>query len=654
MPGKRKHTQGSYPVAQDKIQRTSKALSMVSQNEVSIRKAALETGLSVSYLKRRISGECEVGSRNGPAPVFNREEEERMARWLVEMAKRGVGLQPREFLDFVQKVINQDKRKTCFQDGRPGRDWYRKFMTRNAHIVGIVKEKPLEFSRSKLTTNEMDRWFSNYREFLISKDLLDKPERIWNADECGFSMGSKAGKVIGPVGSQSAAPPHVTGSNSKERLTGMFCCNADGTFMPPFLVYPSPAPKGCNPLNGSIKDTVIEYTKKGWMDLATFMKFLDHFDKHCGAERPVALIIDSVSSHIDIDIFQAAVSKGIEIYRLVPNATHLLQPLDRGVFGPLKTKWYQVTRNHYRENPGSKIGKANFAEKLKEAYQGFYRPSTVVNSFKATGVYPVDRSQISDNDLKPGLTYTTPSSDLDLLAEVAVAQPEVAVPAVELQTVGTEQNVSPLLEAMTSFLQSATGSSTEIVPVVQAMVNFFSTGSMEVLPSTSNSESRQVEEALPSLVRPTPRPSTRKAPTETTDSVSPVLEELLVYPTQKTNKIKPRRLLDSLPDNVTSKESIRQMALRDLKKTKEFAEREKKARARYTNTKNKKTKKTTTKQITEMEAMCMACEITWLEDQENCRTWVECDGCSKWIHVDCIPVGFEFSLEDDFICHYCL
>ena len=109
--------------------------------------------------------------------------------WLVEMAKRGVGLQPREFLDFVQKIINQDKRKNCFQDGRPGRDWYRKFMARNSHIVAIVKEKPLEFSRSKLTRDEMDRWFSTYQEFLISKDILDKPERIWNADECGFSMG---------------------------------------------------------------------------------------------------------------------------------------------------------------------------------------------------------------------------------------------------------------------------------------------------------------------------------------------------------------------------------------------------------------------------------------------------------------------------------
>ena len=264
--------------------------------------------------------------------------------------------------------------------------------------------------------------------------------------------------------------------------------------------------------------------------------------------------------------------------------------------------------------------------------------------------------------MKPGLTYncTTPTTDLDLLAEVAVVQPEAVVPSVDQHTVRTEKNVSPLLEAMTLFLQTAPGSSTEIAPVVQAMVKFFSTERMEQedqsVPSTSSTESQQINEALPPLVTPTQRPSKGIAPTETTASLSPVLEELLVYPAQKNQRIKPRRLLDSLPDNVTSNESIRQMALRDLKKTKEFAEREKGARTRYlSKNTNKKTKKTTMrKQIKKMEAMCMACEITWLEDQENSRTWVECDVCCKWIHVDCIPVGFEFSPEDDFICHYCL
>lgn len=72
------------------------------------------------------------------------------------------------------------------------------------------------------------------------------------------------------------------------------------------------------------------------MDGPTFAKFLEHFDSHIVTERTVVLLIDSVSSHIGSKIFQEARAKSIELYRIVPNATHLMQPLDKGVFGPLR------------------------------------------------------------------------------------------------------------------------------------------------------------------------------------------------------------------------------------------------------------------------------------------------------------------------------
>ena len=151
-------------------------------------------------------------------------------------------------------------------------------------------------------------------------------------------MGSKAGKVIGPVRRKgSFQVPHVTGSSNKECLTTMLSASATGIIMPPFLVYPRPKPTRCNPLDGALQGTVIEYTTKGWMDSLTFVKFINHFDQHAGPQRPVLLLID-VSSHVDMEAFPTAASKGIELYRLIPNTTYLLQPLDKGVFGALKNQ----------------------------------------------------------------------------------------------------------------------------------------------------------------------------------------------------------------------------------------------------------------------------------------------------------------------------
>lgn len=393
-----------FPMSPNRGKRVRRALYEVKTKKVSIRAAAKNFDLSYGFLQRRLTGMVDIDKRKGPPPVFNQKEEEAMAKWLSEMAERGMGLKPGEFLNFVANILNKEKRQTPFKNQRPGYDWYYGFMARNASIVKPRTETPLEICRAKLTKDKVDAWYSKFREFLIAKDLIDKPSRIWNADEAGFSMGSISGNVIGPT--RSGQVPHISGGPSKQRYTVMYCGSADGTIMPPFFVYPEPKPRRYNPLSGGIEGSLIAYTKKGWMDFNSFRQFINHFDKHVGTERPVLLLFDSVSSHVDMSSFEDAKAKGIELYRLLPNATHIMQPLDVDVFGPMKTRWHQVVRKHTRDHPGSPIGKQNFAEKLKETFLLFYKPLTVINSFKTSGIYPVNANAVSKDQLKTGITFS--------------------------------------------------------------------------------------------------------------------------------------------------------------------------------------------------------------------------------------------------------
>ncbi|KAK3099982.1 hypothetical protein FSP39_012930 [Pinctada imbricata] len=344
-----------YPKSPNRTERTRKALVMV-ENKISINRAATKCNLPYGYLYRRVTGEVELESRNGPPPVFNKREEEQMANWLSEMARRGMGLTPKDFILFIQKVLIKDQRPNPFKDNTPGYDWYYAFMARNRRIVDLRKETPLDYSRSKLTRAEIDQWYIEFRDFLTTKGLIDKPGQIFNADETGFTMGSKAGKVIGPA-ERSASVPHV--SVTKDRLTAMFCGNADGAMIPPLLIYPGSRPLSTNPLMGALTGTALEYSKSGWMNAEIFKKFILHLSTHAIDQRPIVLLIDSVSSHIDMDVFLLAIEHSIELYRIIPNATHLVQPLDKGVFGSLKQAWHQVTRSHYRQTPGVKIDKTN-------------------------------------------------------------------------------------------------------------------------------------------------------------------------------------------------------------------------------------------------------------------------------------------------------
>lgn len=166
-------------------------------------------------------------------------------------------------------------------NGRSSYSWYHKFVERNANIVQIHCETLLESCRAKLNRKTMDEWYSKFRDFLIGNRLLHKPQCIYNAAETGFSMSSKEGKVIGPKRSKQNTPvPHVSCSPSMHRLSVVFCGCADGSMIPPFLVYPEPKLHAYNVLTAGLVGSDVASTKKAWMDAVTYEAFLEHFHKH--------------------------------------------------------------------------------------------------------------------------------------------------------------------------------------------------------------------------------------------------------------------------------------------------------------------------------------------------------------------------------------
>ncbi|WAQ98492.1 JERKL-like protein [Mya arenaria] len=601
-----------------KSERVRKALFDVCKNTMSLRKASREYDLSYSFLQRRCSGEVDIDSINGPSSVFTQAEEEAFAVWLSEMALRGMGLRPCEFLDFIQSIVVKEQRKTPFKDDRPGFGWYTSFMSRNKHLVSLKPETQLELCRSKVTKDRTDKWYACFKGFLIRKNLIDKPSRIWNADETGFSMGSNKSKVIGPA--RVSRVPHITAG--KERLTVMYCGSASGQMMPPFFVFPEPKPRGYNPLTGSTEGSEIAYTKKGWMNTLSFSKFIDHFDKHAGTERLVTLLIDSVSSHIDISLFTEAKMKGIELYRIVPNVTHLMQPLDKGVFGPLKSKWHLTVRKHSRENPGRSITRENFAEKLTEAFLLFYKPLTVINAFKSSGIYPVDSNAISSEALKPALTFASESTRLAEQHKSGECIPanettaseqykaEGALEALE-RALATPvrrkykdrvvegydvQESSPCFEVYKKLYSKAHPRTTDVseqtensalkgLDLLASTVLSLGIGHHNI--ETNREETTQaVGIDLEMVVSGTSNSDSYLSPdldvSKSSTDISPAVSEALVYPKLHAgNKTKRRRILEDLPDNLTSEDTIRKMSLRELEKIKTFAEREKKSKSCY-------------------------------------------------------------------------
>ena len=81
---------------------------------------------------------------------------------------------------------------------------------------------------------------------------------------------------------------------------------------------------------------------------------------------------------IDLQMFQA---NQVDIFTLLKNAMHLVQPADLGFFGLMKQTWYKNVRFFSQKHPNKDITKKNFCSVFKSTWDEVMLPSTLSELF---------------------------------------------------------------------------------------------------------------------------------------------------------------------------------------------------------------------------------------------------------------------------------
>ena len=175
----------------------------------------------------------------------------------------------------------------------------------------------------------------------------------------------------------------------------MFAAAADGTLLPPYVCYKSKemystwrerGPAGCR----------FNRTPSGWFTAEIFKDWfmtiaVPYFRRLNGKK---VLIGDNLASHISYDIIQKAIDEGISFVFLLPNSTHLCQPLDYSVFKPVKSSWANVLRDVKRKEKGA-LQKSMFPKLLKETLEGVVNMrANIISGFKHTGLMPFNPDMV--------------------------------------------------------------------------------------------------------------------------------------------------------------------------------------------------------------------------------------------------------------------
>ena len=519
----------------------------IRENKLTFREAEATYRIPRSTLHDYATGKVEFGCRPGPSSILTAAEEQKIVDYAVEMSKIGYGLTREKILEMVKKMLDKDGRPNAFKGNLPGRKWWKLFMQRHPQL-SVRMPEALQLARARCCTPEaLQVWYSDFDQFSMIHNVKNQPLQIWNADEAGFPLCPKTGKVLALRNSKNVYS--VTG-DSKEQITCLCAVSAAGEVIPPMHIFAGVRFR-YNPMADCVPGAYFGRSPNGWISTELFFGWIaNHFARYV-KERPVVLLVDGHSCHIDIEISKFCNENGILLYCLPPHSSHITQPLDVGFFKPLKVSWAKACDTFSLEHPGTPVSKDVFSSVFRKAWEASVNVSTIVNSFRSSGICPLNYDAIDSSKLGPSLPYSA-----------CKQVPE----STALKSLEAEMKPETLSCYRKRYEEKYDLDSDELYNIWSRLKTL----------SMSSDNDKEV-------------PPTKQLPLRQ-QHVSPALDEIIVYP-QVPQKKKTERRKSQMPKHLSGLQMIDYLQDKRLKKQEEENEKERRKKEREEKRKRKEAEK---------------------------------------------------------------
>jgi hypothetical protein len=153
----------------------------------------------------------------------------------------------------------------------------------------------------------------------------------------------------------------------RETVTLIDGACADGTALPSYIIFQGTQGhryEWFESLEKSDDDTFFAISKSGWTNQILGVQYLRRlFDpitkKKCQPDEWRLLIVDGHNSHFSTEFIQYCDDHMIELFCIPAHTTHLLQPMDVALFGPLQ-HYYSLGIDEFARNHNENITKRTF------------------------------------------------------------------------------------------------------------------------------------------------------------------------------------------------------------------------------------------------------------------------------------------------------
>ena len=428
------------------------ALRDVEDGSRGLREAARTYNVPVETLRRRALGHVGLECRSGPSTVLTHDEEQTLMEYCVKMSEMGFGLGREDVMRMAFQIVEKSGRSHPFKDGMAGRSWMDGFMKRFPRLT-LRTPHALSFARAKACTDEAIKGFFEKVGGLYARlNLLSKPMQIYNSDETGINVVHKPGRIITEMGKKKVWA--VTSGEKGKTHTVVSCVSATGQVIPPMMIYPrvrmSEALK-----KDAVPGTLFACSKSGWINQELYLEWFRFFISIIPATRLVLLIQDGHSSHISLEVIRLAQENDIHLLCLPSHTSHLLQPLDVGVFKSLKTYFHKACKQFMAANPGVVVRSENLASLLAVAWPQSMTPINIMSGFRKCGLYPLNPGSIDDRQTAPSRAVCaspeTPTSTSPGIASSTDSTPESGLTTISPTSLSCGGGASSLSDGASSL-----------------------------------------------------------------------------------------------------------------------------------------------------------------------------------------------------------
>jgi hypothetical protein len=365
----------------------------------SVKSAARAYGAAEATVRGRWKGGRSQAEGNEWQQLLTSNEERALVKWITELTVNGFPPRAQTIREMAEEI--RRRRVTAINDASIelvhydpiGMQWSARFLARHPELQCIYARR-IDVARLKESTPEtIQEWFNTFER--VKREYNVAPKNIYNMDETGFAIGSvERGKVIinAQIRSQFQANP-----GRQEWVTAIECICGDGSAIDPLLIFKG-AKIGDWVRYAHIPDTWSHScSNKGWTSDIHGLQWLRQCFEPATREKANGgyriLVLDGHGSHVTGGFIAHCMDYKIVLLRLPPHTSHVLQPLDVGIFKPLKTYLSSKLDPTIRTQV-ARLQKPEWVDAYVEARAAAFTPGNIWRAWRGAGLFPFNPDRV--------------------------------------------------------------------------------------------------------------------------------------------------------------------------------------------------------------------------------------------------------------------